>query len=151
MSGVSGSGKSTYAKKLAAESDCAKIVSADNYFLNNGVYCFDHKKLGAAHANCFSSFIETVRDSALVRENAVLIVDNTNTTAEEISPYALGAAAYDCDFEIFTLQVDEKDLSILAERNSHGVSLVGIQNQYNRLKNRSLPPYWKNTNIPVGF
>lgn len=151
LSGPSGAGKSTYCLKLWNEreaSDHYKIVSADHYFLSevNGkqVYNFDPSKLGAAHGRCFRQFIE-----ALQTDHNRIIVDNTNTTTEEISPYILGAEAYGAEAEIRTLRCTAEHVRVIAARNIHGVGLAVIENQLRRIESRRLPPWWKNTNIPV--
>lgn len=56
MSGVSGSGKSTHAEKLAKVND-GTIVSADQFFERTDGYLFDPSKLGEVRAFCFRRFI----------------------------------------------------------------------------------------------
>jgi hypothetical protein len=163
MSGVSGSGKSTYAEKILNETQGVK-VSADHFFMKDGVYAFDVAKLGAAHADCFRRFINFINETHFTtcdtKEN-VVVVDNTNCTEAEISPYMLASAAFGWEAEIITL-VPKKSLAtpseyfkmcnqrteyfkMCAQRNAHGVSLNVIENQWYRLSHRGLPPYWKNT------
>ena len=115
MSGISGSGKSTYAKRVVSETepsmkfrdgerygDYAIIVSADDHFINNaGEYQFDASMLAEAHNECFRDFIE-----ALQSEVGLVIVDNTNCSSEEIAPYMLGASAYGYEAEIVTIRCD---------------------------------------------
>lgn len=134
LQGVSGSGKSTLAAKFHEELN-AIIVSADNYFIDNGEYKFDVKLLGKAHASCFLSFMEAV-DSG---ENVV--VDNTNTTATEIMPYsayvnaknfALEVEGYNevVDFKIIWVQ---RDIEKCIAGNLHGVPAGGVRAQAKRI------------------
>jgi NEDD4-binding protein 2 len=82
MRGVSGSGKSTLAEKICAEQSFAVIVSTDDYFVVEGEYRFDPKKLGEYHA----ANVRRTED-AMVERCPCIIVDNTNTQAWEMKPY----------------------------------------------------------------
>lgn len=170
MSGVSGSGKSTHAEKILNKTQGVK-VSADHFFMKeNGTYAFDVTKLGLAHADCFRRFIEFVSfapNVALLEsdENNVVVVDNTNCTEAEISPYMLGAGAFGWDAEIITIvspfAIDDSKrlhhltnadntqkgyiseyIDMCAKRNAHAVTRKIIENQWYRLSHRHLPPYW---------
>jgi predicted kinase len=148
MSGVSGSGKSTYAQKLfAAAENGACIVSADNFFLNEqGEYKFDPSKLSEAHAQCFRAFLAAMTDSIFPYN--LIIVDNTNTQTFELAPYVLGAAAfgYDCGIITITVSVEHgADTATCAERNKHDVPFAVIQRQARNMAERKLPPYWEET------
>lgn len=134
MRGVSGSGKSTYAKKQFPNST---IVSADLYFERNGTYTFDRTKLPYAHQWCWKQFFEAVQ-----RGDQTIVVDNTNTSVAEISPYILPAEAYGYSVEIITLEVDP---ATAAKRNIHQVSEEGVKRQFDRLvkEQKLFPPRWK--------
>ena len=150
MSGVSGSGKSTLARKMRDDflitpqndgSRSCKTVSADTYFLRAGGYRFNLSELGNAHAECFYSFIQAMQNQESYN---LIIVDNTNTTVEEISPYILGASAFGYEAELVTvLPSNTTNLERCAARNIHSVSLQSILAQYRRICDRSLPPRWK--------
>lgn len=146
LSGVSGAGKSTYAEKLLTETQGIK-VSADHYFMWEDMYKFDPTKLGEAHADCFRRFISHLQAPF---SWSCVVVDNTNTTVEEIAPYILGAQAFDYQAEVRTLWVPARYTAAqLAARCIHGVSAGAIQKQRDRLQKRKLPPFWKSTNIQV--
>lgn len=49
--GISGSGKSTFAKSLASKENI-KYFEADQYFEKDGEYLFDRAQLGKAHGWC---------------------------------------------------------------------------------------------------
>lgn len=145
LSGVSGSGKSTLARKMSKSPSGyekeALIVSADDYFTDSlGEYHFDPSNLAEAHAECFRSFI-----AGLQNGRDLIIVDNTNTTEREISPYMLGASAFGYSASIRAIVCNDEDLIAAHQRNSHGVPLAAIYAQHHRQNEmlRSLPTYWE--------
>lgn len=79
--GVSGSGKTTYAKKLMAQDPSLSHYEADMYFYKDGNYNFDPAKLKDAHAWCKAKTEEGLSDGRSV------IVSNTFTQKWEIQPY----------------------------------------------------------------
>lgn len=138
MRGISGAGKSTYVKKLQEWAVETFTVSADVFFIKNGHYTFDPKQLPQAHAQCLRTFIGL----CMGYPDSIIVVDNTNTTVAEISPYMAVAAAYGHDAKIVTI---ECDLEVAAARNVHGVGLSGVTAQHKRLteNNTNLLPWWK--------
>lgn len=99
LRGISGSGKSTWVKNNAAN---ATVVSADNFFVQpDGSYVFDETKLQEAHRTCYAEFL-----AALERKDDLVVVDNTNVTAWEMSPYIALAEVKGYTVEILTLHVD---------------------------------------------
>lgn len=148
MRAIPGSGKSTFAKKLAekyeSEGKNVVILSADNYFyeIGGGEYKFDFRLLPKAHGACFRKFIESLR----THEHDVVIIDNTNLSSMELSPYQLGANAYDYDFVIKQVEADP---SIAAARNVHGVPADRYAPMVARMK-ESLPPWWKTERYQSG-
>jgi len=144
LQGIPGSGKSHYAAslitKLSLDHDktlSAAIVSADNFFvrLGNGTYKFDPTKLSDAHGECFREFMSAVTSGV-----NLVVVDNTNTTTMEISPYMLCATAYGYEAEVHTVCCE---IALAAARNTHGVSLEGIKAMAERIADCKLPPWWK--------
>jgi len=136
LRGVAGSGKSTYAY---ANYSNALVVSADHYFVENGLYTFDVAKLGDAHSTCFRNYIEALQD-----EVSLVLVDNTNTTAWECSPYVQGGAAFGYDVEIITLECDP---DVAARRNVHGVPRKSVLDMHRRLTRNRLPPFWNQKTV----
>jgi len=146
MQGVPGAGKSTYIKR---KFPMAKIVSADNYFINSetGNYEFKGELLGEAHAMCLRSFVEAVInwDNDII-EDGFIVVDNTNCTAAEIAPYAQIALAYGHSLKVIHMDVDPKTA---AARNLHGVEEQHVINMAEKIKNsvKEFPPYWPRESI----
>jgi len=81
MRGVSGSGKSTAARKIASERG-GVILSTDDFFEKDGRYQFDPKMLPTYHAMNQSRAEEAMRKGI-----SPIIIDNTNTQAWEMKPY----------------------------------------------------------------
>lgn len=149
LSGPSGIGKTTFANTLLADDDMlARSCSANSFFMNNGEFRFDPRDLPLAHAKCFKSFI-----TALEAGVEHIIIDNTNTTFQEISPYVLGAQAfgYRHELKIFTLAPDVEDFDrcvyALAQRSVHGVRESTIRKQLNNIQ--CPPSYWNWERINV--
>lgn len=147
LSGISGSGKSTYANKLFCEFEGAvAIVSADYYFSNSsGEYKFDPALIGEAHGGCFKDYIQTLQETGF----SLVIVDNTNLSIEEIAPYVWGAQAYGWEFKIVTIELNPVYLGMMrcVDRNVHGVLAADIVNQWVKLEKRVLPSWWNQETI----
>lgn len=144
LQGVSGSGKSTWAKVRAYEAikqgRTVAICSADMFFEDAlGVYTFDASKLSEAHAACFRDYI-----GAVTSDVDLIIVDNTNTTTMEVSPYFLAAQSINLhnkevqpegeSYRIQILRFDCPDLSVALARNKHGTPIKAIQGQAERIE-----------------
>jgi len=133
LRGVSGSGKSTYAAKHYPD---AFVVSADHYFMVDGVYTFRAADLGKAHADCLGRFVMAIQN---LDSGTDIVVDNTNTTAVEIAPYAALAMAFGCELEVVTLNAYAQ---MAFERNLHGVPFLTVVRQAARLLEEKLPAWW---------
>ncbi len=137
LSGIPGSGKSTWVQYNAA---LATVVSADHWFMRTGTYQFKVTELADAHGSCMRSFIGNLTAAVADGEDCTIVVDNTNTTTEEIVPYYAIAAAYGCEIELITLLCDP---AVAAARNVHGVPSGGTIAMAKRLDERKLPDFWK--------
>jgi predicted kinase len=144
MSGISGAGKTAYAKHETQ--GATLILSVDDYFEKSGVFKYDPNKLHTAYSDCFRRFL----DAAQTTEQDTIIIDNTNTTAIEIAPYFEGALAYGWIPELVTLHCrTTDDVKICAARNKHGVPYERCLAQNEKLRNRVIPVWWRSTNIDV--
>jgi tRNA uridine 5-carbamoylmethylation protein Kti12 len=138
---IPGSGKSTFAKqlieRLSTGGQSVEVFSADDYFyeLGKGEYKFDFTHLPLAHGQCFRKFIE-----ALQKGVDAVIVDNTNLSAWEISPYQLGAEAFGYDFKIKEIKADPEEAY---QRQSHGVPQPAFEAMQGRFEKEWIPPWWR--------
>lgn len=144
MRGCSGSGKSTYVKKNFPD---AQVFSSDDFWMKDGKYVFDPKRLGEAHAWNLRRFTQAVMELSEPEatdcdEDYLLVVDNTNTTATEFAPYYAVAAAFGFDTEIISLDVDE---DVAFPRNVHGVPQNVVHGQRRNFVagTSQIPKYWK--------
>jgi len=129
LQGVSGSGKTHFAKELlhTHATDHPRVISSDDYFTDSNGYKFDPSKLGLAHAWCFRSFVLALQGTA----DDFIIVDNSNASAEELSPYMLACAAF---FAKATIVRVDCDLEVAAKRTTHNVPTNAISRQAARIR-----------------
>lgn len=123
MRGLPGSGKSTLARMMATGLSSHKhvvVVSADDYFMRDGVYEFDPTKIALAHGQCQQ------RAKGACADGVTVIVDNTNTQRWEMEPYIALARTYGYDLQVITVETS-LSASDLAWRCSHGVPVETIQ------------------------
>ncbi|XP_072433336.1 uncharacterized protein [Chiloscyllium punctatum] len=83
MRGPPGCGKSTLSRLLLAQSPNGVALSTDDYFCQNGVYCFDPNYLGEAH-----EWNQNRAKQSMDEGRSPIIIDNTNIQAWEMKPYA---------------------------------------------------------------
>ncbi len=144
LRGLPGSGKSTHARRLAQEAvDAdlrAEIVSADIFFERDGAYRFDPAQIGEAHASCLRAFMDHAECCGL----ALIVVDNTNTTAWECSPYVAVGLARGYDVEIVTISAS---VEVCLERQTHGVPPHVLREMARTLREERLPPFWKQRTV----
>ena len=129
---MSGSGKSTYAKKSKKEFEennpnffvaFSEIFSADEYFIRpDGVYDFNFRMLKNAHNWCKKN-VELYINSGY----HLIIIDNTNTRHWEYKAYLDLAEQYDYEVEIKIIgDFDKESVQKYAERNTHGVPVEKV-------------------------
>ena len=141
LRGAPGIGKSAWALRRATErARAVTIVSADDYFTTSTGYAFNASKLTEAHNECLRGFLV-----ALQLRVPHVIVDNTNTSDWEISPYIALARVHGYATEILHFDYDHTVYPVrlaasrLALRTSHGVPSTTIEQALLRLE-KSLPP-----------
>ena len=114
--GLPGAGKSTMAATLAADA-----VSADDYFMEGGVYKFDPSLLPAAHADCQ----QKARD--ILASGRPVAVANTFTQGWEVQPYVKIAQETGALMVVTDLFDGGLSDEALADRNVHEVPVATIR------------------------
>jgi predicted kinase len=131
LRGVSGSGKSTYVKKLPKY----KVVhSTDNFFYKNGKYKFDFKKLGYFHKKNLENF-----EKSLKEKKTIIVVDNTNLLAKEAKPYIKKAKEH--GYRVILVDFKPKGAMWHYKRNRHNVPLKVIKEQIKKYKKEPLSKF----------
>lgn len=138
--GISGSGKSTVAKRNRG----AKVFSTDDFWMKNGIYNFDPVRLPEAHQWCLRNFMVACQVG-----HPLIVADNTNVTLDELAPYVAVAQACGYDVEVITLRCPPEDAQ---SRNVHGVPLKTCIKRAEMLDQHSalFPRWWKHTIIETG-
>ena len=96
LRGVSGSGKSTFAKKYQG----GFIFSTDDFFMQDGIYKFDPEKIKYYHE------LNVLRtENAMKQGMTPITIDNTNLKAWEMKPYVELADKYG-----YKIKIHETDL-----------------------------------------
>lgn len=134
--GISGSGKSTMAKKILTEhfknhNDLGIICSADEYWIRpDGLYDWNPKNIGRAHDWCKQKFKWYLQE-----EYNLVIVDNTNLSKQERKPYEEMAAQHGYVVEIREPDTEWKYNALeCSKRNVHGVPLEACDRMLAKLK-----------------
>lgn len=125
MMGLPGAGKDFWIKQKMPKADV--VASADDFFMQDGVYKFDPKKLKEAHGSCVRKVVE-----ALQAKTELVVVSNTNINITELSPYVALGEAYGAEVTIICLKIDP----LTAEkRNVHGVGGPTLDRMWIALEN----------------
>lgn len=95
MRGVSASGKSTLARKLALQNPESVICSTDDFFVVDGKYQFNSAQLNRNH---YKNFLKVKENMA--KKTPVIIVDNTNLQKWEMLKYVIEAKTFGYEIEI---------------------------------------------------
>ena len=133
MRGVPGSGKSTLAAAIAAshnnpDGQATPIFSTDDFFMVEGRYVFDGKKLAENHRLNLERTVD-----ALSKGITNVIVDNTNTQAWECREYVRAAVHHGYDVRFVEADTPwARDAEECARRNTHGVPLASIRAMLSR-------------------
>jgi predicted kinase len=102
--GIPGSGKSTFANLI-----CNQHVEADQYFMEDGEYCFDPTRLKEAHEWCRN------KTEGWMKEGWNIVVSNTFTQSWELQPYIDLAKKY--EYRVHSLIKENLHEGV----NEHGV------------------------------
>ena len=131
MRGVPGAGKTTLSHQAFPQ---AVFCSADDYFVVDGRFCYDKTKLPLAHQACWRKFFD-----AVLRGEKLIVVDNTNIRAHELTSYMLPAEAHGYAVEVITVMADPQ---VAAESNVHGATREYVERAHRTLleQTRGFPP-----------
>lgn len=140
MAGPSGAGKSTYARNNFPNH---QMCSTDNFFMEDGEYKFDPRKLGEFHKLNKAQFLDLCQNGALVG------CDNTNVSISQIAWYVDTALLFGYDVHVFAFVAKDSTLEICAKRNAHGVPANAIKRMNNNIKKmvKNWPPFWPYLNV----
>lgn len=145
MRGISGSGKSTAARKMKKIFEEAghnvKICSADNFFQRDGEYNFDPSFLSYAHDMCQAKVAREI-----MFDTDIILVDNTNTQKWEYKDYVQLAKKNKYDVVVHNVMnkqlgsydTEEDFVDECHKRNKHGVPKHVIQKQLNRFEEETV-------------
>ena len=124
LRGLPGCGKTTYAKKLVKywerlTKTRAAVCSADDFFLQFGIYDFNPKLLQNAHSACKQSAKLFMANE----EFGLVIIDNTNSQSWEYEPYLKMAQESGCIAKTKIIgKIDTISARAYATRGLHSVS-----------------------------
>lgn len=121
--GISGAGKSTFAKSIGGVH-----YEADMYFMKNGEYQFDVTLLKDAHSWCQTQVSNSMILNLTANINKRIVVSNTFTQEWEMQPYYDLAAKY--GYRVYSLIVENRHGGI----NEHGVPEDKLEIMKNRFE-----------------
>lgn len=134
--GLPGSGKSTKAKEILKQCEAigetAVICSADDYFMDliSNKYCFDSKRLPAAHNYC-----RGVAEGAMKAKAEIVIIDNTNIRRWDFAAYLQLAKKYGYDVEeVIVGKFDKDSIEEYVKRGLHNIPLDTIEKMASRFE-----------------
>ena len=144
--GLSGSGKSTFAKTIANEHYDAgysvAIHETDRFFYEDGVYTFNPDKLREYHANNFSDFTGSIKAGI-----HLVINSNTNSQLWEYVNYVNVAVENGYAILVYDIYDGGATEEQLFERNLHGFPLEKykvMKEHYERgFSNLDPRPFWE--------
>ena len=120
LRGVSGSGKSSFAKLISN----AVVCTADDYFMDeNGNYNFDPTKIGKAHEECQKKFLDAFKNPDVIN----VVVANTNTKPSDYKFYE--DVAKTAGIKVFYVVVEKRH----NKNNIHSVPDFVLSRQHTNL------------------
>jgi hypothetical protein len=150
LRGVSGAGKSTYVNRYLKEdgSMSVTVVSADQFMVDDeGNYAFDPTRLGECHNKCLAKFLLLLEEASGSSDPslALIVVDNTNTTLWEASPYIQLALTLGHEVKVTTLLCDPR---VAFNRCIHGTPAHAIMRHDAQIRESLLKmPSWWNQKV----
>jgi predicted kinase len=142
LRGIPGCGKSTFVKTLNHPVVCSADTFPGLYTPNpnGGPPTFNPTLLGEAHKACFKHTL-----GALMCQKPLVVVDNTNTSLMEASPYVLMGEALGYEVEVVT--VVPPSVEVAFARNTHGVPAAVMEHMAQNLALETSPPWWNTRTV----
>ena len=137
--GLPGSGKSSFVSLLDGGGAGFHSVSADDFFMDHGVYRFNPSRLADAHNNCQFRVIDILNNGQHTYNKVV--VHNTFSTRWELEPYLKIAENFKARLSVIDLFDAGLSDEELAARNTHGVPVQTINQMRRRWEHD-----WRNGN-----
>lgn len=140
LMGVSGAGKNHFIENNMPKPSL--VVSADDFFMKDGVYKFDRELLSKAHADCFRKLVAFLRENEGLATMGTVVVNNTNSSIVELAPYMAAAGAFGADASILYLRIDP---NVAVTRSTHGVNVSTVLRMAENLDMtmRNMPSWWE--------
>jgi tRNA uridine 5-carbamoylmethylation protein Kti12 len=127
MSGIPGSGKSTWIRNNLAHLNPVILSTDQHHFNSDGIYVFKPERLAEFHARTFRDYVKKLVLYPHLfdedKENNIIVVDNTNIRDFEILPYYRVAEAFGYDCTVVRMYCDPAKA---ATRNIHGVPATKV-------------------------
>lgn len=128
--GITWSWKSTFSQTIKSNYEETKILSTDNYFVNeNWEYFFDYTKLEENHNKNYEDFIQEIQN-----KSKIIIIDNTNLNLENYKKYIIEWRKN--NYQIINVEFQTRDISEHLEKNTHNIPIQVIENMMKKFKNR---------------
>lgn len=149
MAGPSGAGKSTWVDAHVAPNRV--VCSSDHYHMDpeTGEYNWKPERARETHRLCFRKFLKELQSAHPADDGTAILVDNTNTTHDQISPYILAAEAYGFKPRVVIfVGVGEW----IFGRNRHAVPDLVVFQMAERVRDlvKRWPTYWPHpTLVPI--
>lgn len=128
--GITWSWKSTFSQTVKSYYKETKILSTDDYFVNeNWEYFFDYTKLEENHNKNYENFIQEIQN-----KSKIIIIDNTNLNLESYKKYIIEWRKN--NYQIINVEFQTRDISEHLEKNVHNIPIEVIENMIKKFKNR---------------
>lgn len=143
MRGVPGSGKSFLAKRLAGRLG-GKIYSADDMLMTGEEYVWTSPLVYTAH-----QIVQQLVKLAMIRNEKVIIIDNTNIRPRQARPYVELAVKHAYEIEVREPTTHWRhDVQELLARGTHSIPQEVLEHMVETWKNVPLPMFKRTLEIP---